>query len=71
MITCRLPPASLPEKYGRASARMARTSISNWRRSSQLWRSRWKGALACVSARNFCQSNVLETRRTTRLRLSR
>src|SRR2546425_10646659 len=43
----------------------------NWRMSSQLWRNRWKGALACVSARNFCQSRGLDTRRTWRLRLSR
>ena len=31
----------------------------------------WKGALAWVSAKNFCHNKVLETSFTTRLRLSR
>jgi hypothetical protein len=36
--------------------------------SSQLRRSFWNGALAWVSARNFCQRSVLETSLMTRLR---
>ena len=62
---------ALAAKYGRASASTASVSRRICRISSQFLRSFWNGALACVSARNFCQSSVLDTSFTTRLRLSR
>ena len=71
ITTCRAASEVLPEKYGRARARTTSRSTSSCSRSSQLWRRRWKGALAWVSARNFCQSRVLGTSFTTRFRLSR
>ncbi|HMO63828.1 MAG TPA: hypothetical protein PKE47_01135 [Verrucomicrobiota bacterium] len=42
---------SAPERTGRASARTASASRRSWSSSSQFFRSRWKGALACSSAR--------------------
>ena len=71
MITRKLLLVERPAKKGRAIAKIASARTSNCNIKSQLCRNFWKGALACMSAKNFCHNSVLETNFTTRLRLSR
>ena len=71
MTTRRRLSCALPARKGRIRAKTTRASRRSCSRSSQLCRSLWNGALAWVSARNLCQSSVLDTSFTTRLRLRR